>query len=1485
MDSRNTVNLSGSSAAVSEQRESALRRFEAAWRAGLPPRLEDYLPDHPAQRLPVLLELIHLDLEYRLKAGQNAGLEDYQRRFPELSEQRSAALSILAAEYHLRKRQDQAVTLAEYQQRFPQFGADLDQWLNTPTPSDPGRPPEQFRPGSLGIPGYEIMEELGRGGMGIVYKARQLALNRLVALKTILVGRGGDPDQMTRFLNEAEAVARMQHPGIVQVFEVNRLGGWPYFTMELVEGGTLSQKVKQLGPLPARDAAHMVLQLAKGVAYAHQRGVIHRDLKPTNVLLGEDGAPRISDFGLAKHLDRMDAALTETGAVLGTPNYMAPEQAEGKSGEVNALCDVYALGAILYETMTGKPPFQGGMLEVLDLVRTQDPAPPRRWQKHLPRDLETICLKCLQKEPGKRYPTAQALADDLQRFLNHEPIIARRIGAVGRLTRWCRRQPALAITGGLSLLAIVLIAFFSLRQVLDERQRFRQERDRAEENLYRSLLSESRAQITARPTGWLWKAQDNILQASKLNVPNRNVDELRDLALQCLNTEHPCFRQEKEWHGHAAPIHTVAMNADATLAASAAEDRTIHIWTIPEGKLSARLLGVSSFPRQLLFHPKGRWVGAGLDDGRLLWWDLDPARWHPEGPTQELAPAAAHTFPQPGALRTLALTPDGATLAVAGDNHQIWVAPWKMDPAQAQAKVVPTHTLKGHQGRIQGLAFSPNGKRLVSTSADATIRFWDFEKGQLVDLWNLPDDATVVAWSKDSNIVAWSQPSSQSGMYKILPSGPQYGQLAMHPRPVTMVRLDGKGHFFTAARDGAIKIWTRHWPTNYFREIAVAQVDGADILAADTDCHRVVCGHVDGKMRVWELVEPDLRMSLGFLCQSAVFHPQSDRLFSDVDYFDLSHGRPPTRIRYAPTQINGLAVHPNGATAVIANEKGEISWWNLANQKQVAGPFQVPGGPLDALAFDLDGAKLAGGCREGQVLVWEKGPGVPPKKIPAEIGPVGAVAWSKDGRWLAADGEHGTVVMEIAAGYKARRLSGRSQMGGALDFGMDCLAMRGPDNTIEIRDQDHFNIRSVLKGHTEDISVLRFSTDTLTLASSGKDATIRLWDLAAGRETKILSEGDIAPRWLTFHPRGHLLATGMGQKHRATMVWDVETKTHFAMMYPGGDFSGQFLPNGQSLLMGGPRGTVRLARTSQLEDLMRAQRQAKVQHQTWRRFDPVHYLIPGGHINAAWGVAASPDGRWVATMAHEGTVKIWDADRLNLLHTLHATPEWESNPAIQAPLGWSVAFSSDGKYVASGAYSVKVWHVETGKLVHESQDHNVQGSKRLVVALAFHPQKPWLVSSADDATVRLFDYVQGKSLGVVHGNQQTARSLMFSPDGHWLAGAFHDGLVRLFDFTELTTLPCQPRHVLRGHVSPAWSVAFSADGGFLASGDEQSRVLLRDAKDFRLLTELRAEAGQVRCLTFSPSGRYLAGAAYQGPAVIFDLQTMRNKLKQWNLDW
>jgi serine/threonine-protein kinase len=421
--------------------DEACDRFEAAWIAGGRPDLGSFLADAtvPA-RGRLFRELLELELDYRVGLGERPRASEYRERFPEHAD---AVAEVFAAN----GLDGQTVLSLD-------GGDEFDDSATTRRGAGV-RPATSPAQAGMRLAGYEVIGELGRGGMGVVFKAHQVALNRPVALKVIRSAGFASPGERRRFRNEAEAVAQLDHPNIVPIYEVGEYRGRPFFSMKLVVGEGLDKRLARFADDP-RGAARVVAAVADAVHHAHQRGILHRDLKPANILLDDRGEPYVTDFGLARRVDA-GSDLTHSGALVGTPSYMSPEQASGGKGGLTTATDVYGLGTVLYALLAGRAPFSGSTIyETLDQVRERPPEPPAKLNPRVPRDLEVICLKCLEKDPKRRYESARALADDLRRWLAGEPIAARPVGAAARAWMWCRRHklPA-ALAAGLVLTAVV----------------------------------------------------------------------------------------------------------------------------------------------------------------------------------------------------------------------------------------------------------------------------------------------------------------------------------------------------------------------------------------------------------------------------------------------------------------------------------------------------------------------------------------------------------------------------------------------------------------------------------------------------------------------------------------------------------------------------------------------------------------------------------------------------------------------------------------------------------------------------------------------------------------------------------------------------------------------------------------------------------------------------------------------------------------------
>jgi WD40 repeat protein/serine/threonine protein kinase/Flp pilus assembly protein TadD len=674
------------------------------------------------------------------------------------------------------------------------------------------------------VDGYQILGELGRGGMGVVYRAREVLLNRPCVLKMILSGAHAGPEDLMRFLGEAEAVAQLQHPNIVQIHHIGQVDGLPFFELEYVDGGSLSTQLDGT-PWKAKRAAELVLSLARGVAEAHRNGIVHRDLKPANILMTADGVPKIADFGLAKSLSK-DTGLTRTNSIMGSPGYMAPEQAEGKTRQVGPPADVYALGAILYELLTGRPPFRGAtILETLEQVRSAEPVPPSRLVPGVPRDVETIALKCMQKEPAKRYDSAAALAEDLRRFVAGEPIVARPAPFWERGVKWARRRPtiaALLIAVSILLASLLGLGIWSYAEINRSLKEARDERTKAEALAETEAQARGRAQeqttiAETRAEDLAWEDYINRVNRAYREVQDNNVSLAEDLLHGC-----PPERRGWEWHFvkrlchserlsvvvPAGSVSAITYSPDGRLIATGSGGHfskgmggsKLELWDRETGRRRPTDLATQNVIWSLAFSPDGnRLAVSGTDPqvevrdvktGEVLWTKQEPqlpqamsVAFSPDGRSlavgyglyskddtfrvtlYEVATGqGTGTFPGPrGGVNDLAYHPDGRHLAVAGSEVvEVW-------DVVARAKV---HELRGHSKWVYGVAFSPDGKWLATGGWDRTIKLRDANTGEerltifghegfVLDLAFSPDNRCLASTSEDRSVRLWEVPTGR----------------------------------------------------------------------------------------------------------------------------------------------------------------------------------------------------------------------------------------------------------------------------------------------------------------------------------------------------------------------------------------------------------------------------------------------------------------------------------------------------------------------------------------------------------------------------------------------------------------------------------------------------------------------------------------------------------------------------------------------------
>jgi tRNA A-37 threonylcarbamoyl transferase component Bud32 len=673
-----------------------------------------------------------------------------------------------------------------------------------PLPTLPASPGS---PGTLpAIPGYEVLDILGRGGMGVVYKARQVKLKRLVALKMILAGAYASPQHLARFRVEAESLARLQHPNIVQVYEVGEHQGYPFFSLEFVDGGSLAKRLSGK-PVPPRQAAEIVETLARAMHAAHQRGVVHRDLKPANVLMGSGKVVfKITDFGLAKKLDE-ESTENKTGDIFGTPSYMAPEQATGNVHEVGPATDVYALGVILYELLCGRTPFQGPLQAVLAGVLYREPPRPRSLRPQLPRDLEAICLKCLEKEPGKRYGSAQELADDLGRWQRGELVLAQPLTAGYLLRKYLHRyRLRLAVAAALLLLlvagtAVVIWRMADLAAQRGTAQAKAEEKSlaaqtaqaKAEEKSNESLnsfLAEKKAHAQAEEARQEERVGRALAYVNQAELLVQRQDAPRALAylMQAvvLNPYGPRagwrlldLLEQRNWVRAVGPVAGTAWAADGKTFFTVTRGGRLELWDRSGGVRLAAPVMLGPGVRLVAFSPDGKLLAyTRASTQRVVLREV---------PTGRLRASLPHTAP----VNALAFSPDGKRLvSSAGDwtDELGYAQVWNV----ADGKEVGPRMV--HWGRVAHATFSPDGKRVATASWDWTARIWDADTGQpQSDLMQHRGWVQHVCFSPDGKLLLTASWDRTLGVWDAASGKRVPGGTLIHPGPRRVCRLPAAG--------------------------------------------------------------------------------------------------------------------------------------------------------------------------------------------------------------------------------------------------------------------------------------------------------------------------------------------------------------------------------------------------------------------------------------------------------------------------------------------------------------------------------------------------------------------------------------------------------------------------------------------------------------------------------------------------------------------
>lgn len=1253
---------------------------------------------------------------------------------------------------------------------------------------------------------YVVKEEIGRGGMGKVYKVFDPKLDRNVALKVLLEGSESHPQRVQRFLREAKATAKLHHPNIVALHDINHEKNFVFFTMDFIDGETLKSYMVRTNP-SFKEIINITITIAQAIHYAHNEGIVHRDLKPTNVMVTKGGEIKVMDFGLAKIVHSNDD-LSRTGDSMGTPAYMSPEQAHGTKIDVRT--DVYSLGAILYQLLVEHPPFVGeNHYNILFQVLNRDPILPRRLNPDIPLELEAICLKCLEKKPEKRYNTAQQFAEDLQNFLHNRPIIAKPATITTLAIKFVKRHRTLTMTTFLVLLSLILGAwstFIQWEKAVLEKQKAQQDRRSTVFRLAKITLAKAKEYLSSQDEQQKWQKCGAMASTAIEMVKEYDGQDKQQVVMQ------------------AQELIRVALQRNGILW----ETNYFGIAPVREEYASSKTADYEEAPLQVAF--SGDNILCGRWDGHISFYDRNTG--------EKVHQITAHHRD----IEHLVSHPDKPIFAFAANDDQISL--WDTQKKHAI-------TLFILNDFTSALAMANDGQFIAAGGQKGTCQVWHIASQKQVAQFQQQQTVTAIAIHPQNQYLLTATHNTIH-LCNVNRSEVQK-QIVAHEKPITDIQFHFSGTTFVSAADDEVHLWSfpqmtklHTWKTKSTikklrfsknKDFFICACDNGEILVYDTSnrgLHHIL---QSGKMPICSI---DI--------SSNDQHLLSASLANDIQIWDLQTGKPLHEKNGHTNTISQVAFHPHGKIIASSSYDGtvrmldsfsgesitvlphnsyvysccfsqngdllatvtdhSVNIWDWRQKKMLHSLQQE--NPTN-VAFNFDNTLVAGSSQNGNIEVWDVSSGKKYTTIRSHKGVVWDIDFHPQHNIIASVSEDRSMrVWDLTASKEIGKVEYPLESSAFVTVKFspqgDKIAYAGESKAIFICNLSGEGNITEIHGHLGSINDVAFDATGNFIASCSDDQSIRIWNVKDKVELKRFS----SYAWINaiaFHPKqNHIIS---GDQQGVVKMWNLPyMQQHTQNM----DTVGVFLcPTENSDVY------------AMLQDLHTVS--------LYNASDGSLSKLSTSPV-AAYGIDYSRDGRFVAFANIDKCVRIFDIKQQKISQIL---------VGHDAPV-WSVAFSPNGKFLASSSKdrSIILWDLATGKQVRRLQGHQLS-----VYRIVFSPDSKLLASASEDRTVKVWDVQTGKIIENIDEKDLITIYVLFSTDGKKLVYSASQ-IAYIWDLEK------RRKTVLRGHKGFVTDVVFSTDNKIVASSSYDKTIRLWNAETGILENEIKGHLHTVTSLAFPP---------------------------------